>query len=58
MRDTIDELLAHRAATDAAKPAVIDPVDRITYAALGFHHAGRLLPRSSRRASARAAGSG
>jgi acyl-CoA synthetase (AMP-forming)/AMP-acid ligase II len=34
MRDTIDELLTHGAATEAAKPAVIDPVDRITYAAL------------------------
>jgi len=34
MRDTIDELLTHRAATETAKPAVIDPDTRITYAAL------------------------
>ena len=34
MRDTLDDLLVHRAATDAAKPAVIDPDTRITYAAL------------------------
>ncbi|WP_319457749.1 MULTISPECIES: long-chain fatty acid--CoA ligase [unclassified Mycobacterium] len=34
MRDTIDGLLTDRAATDAAKLAVIDPDDRITYAAL------------------------
>jgi acyl-CoA synthetase (AMP-forming)/AMP-acid ligase II len=34
MRDTIDGLLTHRAATEVAKLAVIDPDDRITYAAL------------------------
>ena len=34
MRDTLDDLLVHRAGTDADKPAVIDPDTRITYAAL------------------------
>jgi acyl-CoA synthetase (AMP-forming)/AMP-acid ligase II len=34
MRDTIDALLTDRAATEAAKPAVVDPDTRITYEAL------------------------
>jgi acyl-CoA synthetase (AMP-forming)/AMP-acid ligase II len=34
MRDTIDRLLSNRAADGADKPAVIDPITRITYAAL------------------------